>query len=76
MLSVRPMPSAILFDFNGVIINDEPLQMKAYQEILAKEDIALSEEEYYSCLGMDDKTFIEAAYRRALGRTAGMRTAA
>ena len=59
------MIKAILFDFNGVIINDEPLQMKAYQEILAKEGIALSEEDYYSCLGMDDKTFIEAAYRRA-----------
>jgi beta-phosphoglucomutase len=58
------MIKAILFDFNGVIINDEPLQMKAYQEILAKEGIALSEEDYYSCLGMDDKTFIEAAYRR------------
>ena len=59
------MIKAILFDFNGVIINDEPLQMKAYQEILAKEGITLSEEDYYSCLGMDDKTFIEAAYRRA-----------
>src|SRR5687768_9678706 len=59
------MINATLFDFNGVIINDEPLQMKAYQEILAKEGIALSEEDYYSCLGMDDKTFIEAAYRRA-----------
>lgn len=59
------MIKAILFDFNGVIINDEPLQMKAYQEILAKEGITLSEEDYYSCLGMDDKTFIEAAYKRA-----------
>jgi HAD superfamily hydrolase (TIGR01509 family) len=25
----------------------------------------LTEEEYYSCLGMDDKTFVEAAYARA-----------
>lgn len=56
---------AILFDFNGVIIDDEPLQMKAYQEILAKEDIDLTEEQYYECLGMDDKTFVEAAYARA-----------
>ena len=52
-------------DFNGVIINDEPLQMQAYQEILKDEAIDLSEEDYYSCLGMDDKTFVEAAYRRA-----------
>jgi HAD superfamily hydrolase (TIGR01509 family) len=59
------MIKAILFDFNGVIINDEPIQMKAYQEILAKEGIELTEEDYYSCLGMDDKTFVAAAYERA-----------
>jgi len=59
------MIKAILMDFNGVIINDEPLQMQAYQEILKDEAIDLTEEDYYSCLGMDDKTFVEAAYRRA-----------
>jgi beta-phosphoglucomutase len=59
------MIKAILFDFNGVIIDDEPLQMKAYQEILGKEGLVVTEEDYYSCLGMDDKTFVEAAYRRA-----------
>jgi HAD superfamily hydrolase (TIGR01509 family) len=59
------MIKGILFDFNGVIIDDEPIQMKAYQEILGKEGIALTEEDYYSCLGMDDKTFVAEAYRRA-----------
>ena len=59
------MIKGILFDFNGVIIDDEPVQMRAYQEILGKEGIALTEEEYYSCLGMDDATFIAAAYERA-----------
>lgn len=59
------MIKGILFDFNGVIIDDEPIQMKAYQEILGKEGIVLTEEDYYSCLGMDDETFVEAAYARA-----------
>ena len=59
------MIKAILMDFNGVIINDEPLQMQAYQEILKGEAINLTEEDYYSCLGMDDRTFVEAAYKRA-----------
>ncbi|HEY0459864.1 MAG TPA: HAD family phosphatase [Pyrinomonadaceae bacterium] len=59
------MIKAILFDFNGVIIDDEPIQMRAYQEILGKEGIALTEEDYYSCLGMDDRTFVEEMYRRA-----------
>jgi HAD superfamily hydrolase (TIGR01509 family) len=59
------MIKAILFDFNGVIIDDEPLQMKAYQEILANEGITFTEEDYYASLGMDDTTFVEAAYQRA-----------
>jgi beta-phosphoglucomutase len=59
------MIKALLMDFNGVIIDDEPIQMRAYQEILAAENIALTDEEYYACLGMDDRSFVEAAYRRA-----------
>lgn len=52
-------------DFNGVIINDEPLHMKGYQEALKAEGIDLTEEEYYSCLGMNDKAFTQAAFERA-----------
>ena len=52
-------------DFNGIIIDDERLQMQAYQEILKGEGIDLTEEDYFSSLGMDDKTFVEAAYQRA-----------
>ena len=59
------MTKGLLLDFNGVIINDEPIQMRAYQEILAAEDIALTDEQYYECLGMDDRAFVEAAYERA-----------
>jgi HAD superfamily hydrolase (TIGR01509 family) len=59
------MIKAILMDFNGVIIDDEPIQMRAYQEILAGEGIALTESDYYECLGMDDIRFVEAAYKRA-----------
>jgi beta-phosphoglucomutase len=59
------MIKALLMDFNGVIIDDEPIQMRAYQEILATENIALTDEQYYECLGMDDIRFVEAAYERA-----------
>jgi len=58
------MIKAILMDFNGVIIDDEPVQMRAYQEILKGDGIDLSEADYYSALGMDDRRFVEAAYRR------------
>lgn len=59
------MIKALLMDWNGIIINDEPLQMRIYQDILAKEGIALTEAEYYDSLGMDDRRFVEAAYARA-----------
>lgn len=52
-------------DFNGVIIDDEPVQMKAYQEVLSAEGVDLNEEDYLASLGMDDRTFVAAAYERA-----------
>jgi phosphoglycolate phosphatase len=59
------MIQAIFFDFNGVIINDEPLQLKVYQEVLRAFAIPLTEEDYYKCLGMDDQLFIRTAFERA-----------
>jgi HAD superfamily hydrolase (TIGR01509 family) len=58
------MIQAIFFDFNGVIIDDEPLQMAAYQDLLREQGIELTESDYYSALGMDDKTFVHAAFAR------------
>ena len=59
------MIKAIFFDFNGVIIDDETIQMKAYQEVLRGHQIDLTEEWYMSALGMDDKTFVQAMFERA-----------
>ncbi|HEX6729585.1 MAG TPA: HAD family phosphatase [Pyrinomonadaceae bacterium] len=59
------MIKAIFFDFNGVIIDDELIQMKAYEEVLAEHDIVLTEEMYFSALGMDDRTFVRAMFERA-----------
>jgi phosphoglycolate phosphatase/beta-phosphoglucomutase len=59
------MIQAIFLDFNGVIIDDERLQMAAYQEVLKPHGIALTEEEYFSALGMDDRTFVRATFERA-----------
>ena len=59
------MIQALFFDFNGVIIDDELLQMKSYKEVLAEHGIALTEEAYFSALGMDDATFVGAMFERA-----------
>lgn len=59
------MIRAILFDYNGVIVNDEPLHLKAYRALFEAEGIPLTDADYYACLGMDDLTFSRAAYKRA-----------
>lgn len=59
------MIQAIFFDFNGVIIDDERLQMEAYREVLSIHSIDLTEADYFAALGMDDKTFVRAAFARA-----------
>lgn len=49
-------PSAVLFDFDGVIVNSEPLHLEAFQRVLAEEHISLDEEEYYrELIGFDDR---------------------
>jgi HAD superfamily hydrolase (TIGR01509 family) len=58
------MIKAIFFDFNGVIIDDEPLQMAAYQQGLRDYGIDLTPSEYYGAMGMDDKHFVRAAFAR------------
>ena len=59
------MIQAIFFDFNGVIIDDEPLQLKAYLEALDPLGVTFTEKDYYDGLGMDDETFVRAMFERA-----------
>lgn len=65
------MVKAILMDFNGVVIDDEGIQLRVYREILENEGIELTDADYFSSLGMDDKTFTGAALLRG-GREADM----
>jgi len=59
------MIRAIFFDFNGVIIDDERIHLKAYREVLNGEGLDFSDNDYFACLGMDDVAFVRAAYARA-----------
>ncbi|MGH9927883.1 MAG: HAD family hydrolase [Pyrinomonadaceae bacterium] len=59
------MIQAIFFDFNGVIIDDERIHLKAYRQVLIEKDIPLTDEHYFASLGMDDTAFVQAAYARA-----------
>ena len=55
---------AIIFDFDGVIADTEPLHFAALQRVLADIDITLTEAEYYAdYLGFDDRGCFLAALR-------------
>ncbi len=46
---------AIVFDFDGVIANSEPLHFRAFRDVLARAGVELTEQAYYShYLGFDD----------------------
>ena len=49
------MTRAIVFDFDGVIADSEPLHLRAYQAVLSPLGVTLSRDEYYArYLGFDD----------------------
>jgi beta-phosphoglucomutase len=63
---------AIVFDFDGVLADTEPLHLRAYQEVLSRLGLTLTREEYYTrYLGFDDEgvfTALAAAHRLELDR--------
>src|SRR4029453_3305928 len=63
---------AIVFDFDGVIADSEPLHLKAFQRALAEEGMTLGEDEYVNrYLGYDDVGVFESLARdRGLAWTA------
>lgn len=67
-------PRALIFDFDGVIADSEPLHLTAFQETLAVHGITLGREEYYArYLGFDDHDAIVEALGTA-GRPAAPET--
>jgi HAD superfamily hydrolase (TIGR01509 family) len=55
---------AIIFDFDGVIADSEPLHYEAFRRTLAGEGVELSREDYYTrYLGYDDHGFAVALAR-------------
>lgn len=48
---------AIIFDFNGVIADDETPHVHCFQQALSEQGLSLSKDEYYGTyLGMDERT--------------------
>ncbi len=50
------MLKAIIFDFDGVLADTEPLHFRMFQQVLQEEGLPLSERDYYQkYVGFDDK---------------------
>ena len=50
------MIEAVVFDFDGVLANSEPLHLRAYQQVLAARGVTLTRDDYYGkYLGFDDE---------------------
>lgn len=57
------MLRAVIFDFNGVLVDDEPVHLAMFQRVLGEEGIVVTEEEYYRrYLGFDDRGCFQAVY--------------
>ena len=66
------MLRAIIFDFDGIIVNSEPLILKLTQEMAAREGWTVSEEDYYrDYLALDDRGIVEQLYA-SHGRSIGI----
>jgi beta-phosphoglucomutase len=57
---------AVLFDFNGILVDDEPVHLEMFQRVLAEEGITLTAEDYYrDYLGFDDRGCFAAVLQAA-----------
>lgn len=57
---------AVVFDFNGILVDDEPVHYEMFHRVLADEGIELSREDYYrDYLGLDDRGCLTAVFERA-----------
>ena len=64
-----PALRAIIFNFNGVIADDETTHFLTFQQALAQDGLALTKEEYYGTyLGMDERTCAGALLEATTGQ--------
>ncbi len=64
------MIRAVIFDFNGVLLDDESVHFDLFQEVLDQEGVHITEHDYHSrYLGLDDRACLETALRDG-GQTA------
>lgn len=62
----RPVTDLLLLDYNGVIVNDEPIHFAALRDVLAVERVPMNRATYDAAyLGLDDRTCVTMAFAQA-----------
>src|SRR5271165_2527271 len=56
------MIQAVIFDFNGVLVDDEAVHFELFREVLAEEGVVMTDRDYHDrYLGYDDRGCFAAA---------------
>ena len=56
------MPDAVIFDFDGVVVDSEPIHLMAFRRVLRPAGVTLTDKDYYGrYLGYDDHDCFQAA---------------
>ncbi|MDA8179916.1 MAG: HAD family phosphatase [Deltaproteobacteria bacterium] len=59
-----PMPEAVLFDFDGILVDSEPMHHRAFNEVLDPLGMAFPWKEYVETyMGFDDRDAFREAFR-------------
>ena len=62
LTTLQAMIQAVIFDFNGVLVDDELVHFELFREVLAEEGVVISERDYHErYLGYDDRGCFAAA---------------
>src|SRR6516162_555032 len=57
---------AVIFDFNGVLVDDETVHFDLFREVLAQEGVVITDRDYHErYLGYDDRGCFAAALEDA-----------
>ena len=66
------MLRAVIFDFDGVITDSEILHLRAFNQVLARHNIKITQKDYYqNYLGLTDLDFFYSVAEKQLGLDAG-----
>ena len=58
------MLKAVIFDFNGILVDDEPIHLELFRRVLEEEGLSLTDDAYYAkYLGMDDRGCFRSVFK-------------